>query len=442
MFFLGIDIGSTFLKCGIISTEDHSISHVRSIPSPARKAADDPHFFEYDAVRYADLVYALVREAVSVCKSDIGVILSTQMHGFVIDNTYISWQDSRCLEWMEENISYLDYMKSLVSVEMMRPCGVYFKPALGVCNLFAKLHKEKRLGQAAEIYTLGSYVIHAMTGNNFCHITNAAPFGFADIENRSWLRALFEKFQLSHLRLPQIMKEDYSPCGNCTINGKDVTFYPDYGDQQVSVLGSGADHTAAIINIATASQLITFSRSFISGEYEVRPYFDHTYIRVLSNMPGGRGLSVIAAFIKDVGRRIYHVNMDDGAIYAYMGSLSSFDTRHLAVDMSFYPTYDKFDGGSIFNITSNNLTVDTLFAAMYEAMAKEYKRGLECLMPEEGVDNVICIGGAAQKNGALRAVIENVLGRPCILPKSADEVLLGLLGVAERIDSVDSRVYM
>lgn len=432
MYFLGVDIGSTFLKSGILSTADHAVSHVRSIPSPARRAVRDARLFEYDAKRYVDVIRGLIREAVAVCDADIGVILSTQMHGFVLDDTYVSWQDSRCLGLMDGGISYLDYMKSLVSREEMRPCGVYCKPALGVCNLFAMLHRENRLDQSAEVFTLGSYIISRMTGSNRCHITNGAALGFADLESRSWRRDLFERFRLSQIKLPQIVGEDYLPCGDCTVDGRRVTFYPDYGDQQVSVLGSGAGRTAAMINIATAAQLIAFSDKPDYGAYEIRPYFDGAYIKVLSNMPGGRGLNVIVAFIRDIGQKIFHAAADDEEIFRYIGALSSYDTKQLAVDMSFYPTYDKFDGGSISHIVSNNLTADTLFAAAYEAMAQAYKAGFTYLAGEEEFDSVICMGGAAQKNGALRAVIENVFRRPCLLPENADEVLSGLLKIAER----------
>ena len=30
-----------------------------------------------------------------------GVLLSTQMHGFVLDGVYVSWQDARCLDPLE-----------------------------------------------------------------------------------------------------------------------------------------------------------------------------------------------------------------------------------------------------------------------------------------------------------------------------------------------------
>lgn len=73
-----------------------------------------------------------------------GIILSTQMHGFVLSDpdygpdVYISWQDARCLCPMPgTNGSYLAYLEKLISPDLMRSTGVYLKPALGMCNLFA-----------------------------------------------------------------------------------------------------------------------------------------------------------------------------------------------------------------------------------------------------------------------------------------------------------------
>ena len=159
MYFLGIDIGSTFLKCALLSPSDHSISHVRTVPSPERRPAEKAGYFAYDAAQYVRIISALIEEAVEICGGDLGVVISTQMHGFVVDGTYISWQDSRCLEPMEGGESYLDYMKKRVSPEEMRGCGVYCKPSLGVCNLFAMLHGEGQLNRELEVFTLGSYVL-------------------------------------------------------------------------------------------------------------------------------------------------------------------------------------------------------------------------------------------------------------------------------------------
>lgn len=430
MYFLGIDIGSTFLKCALLSPSDHSISHARTVPSPERRPAEKAGYFAYDAAQYVRIISALIEEAVEICGGDLGVVISTQMHGFVVDGTYISWQDSRCLEPMEGGESYLDYMKKRVSPEEMRGCGVYCKPSLGVCNLFAMLHGEGRLNRELEVFTLGSYVLCSMTGVNRCHITNAAPLGFADIERRIWREDLFARFGMSALRLPQIVREDYAPCGQCIVKGRTATFYPDYGDQQVSVLGSGAARDDAVINIATAAQLIAFSDMPEYGDYEVRPYFDGKYIKVLSNMPGGRSLQVLAEFIRDVGRKVYDCDADDREVFDRIGALSPRDAQQLTMDMSFYPTYDRFDGGGIYHITPDNLTVGTLFAAAYEAMAGEYRTGLRRLL-HEGPRRVVCIGGAAQKNAGLRAKIEKALGCPCRLPENMDEVLTGLLHIAE-----------
>ena len=209
-------------------------------------------------------------------------------------------------------------------------------------------------------------------------------------------------------------------------------FYPDYGDQQASVLGSDVDESAAIINIATASQLIAFTPTPEYGDYEVRPYLDNAYIKVLSNMPGGRALQVLTGLIRDVGRTIYHQDIGDAEVFAGIAALPSCETRQLTVDMSFYPTYDKFDGGSISHIDQENLTVGTLFSAAYKSMAEAYRTGFDRLLKEPPT-RIVCIGGAARKNARLRDGIQAVFGCPCDLPESADEVLTGLLHIAERI---------
>lgn len=132
--------------------------------------------------------------------SDIeGLIISTQMHGFVYaipekEDMYISWQDMRCMNRMSgAKKTYLQWMEEQITPQEMENHGVYLKPSLGICNLYTLLEENKELRRDGELHTLGSYVIYSLTGNNICHISNAAPLGLADVAHHCWNKEIIKQ---------------------------------------------------------------------------------------------------------------------------------------------------------------------------------------------------------------------------------------------------------
>ena len=127
------------------------------------------------------------------------MIISTQMHGFVYsvpekEDNYISWQDMRCMNKMPgKEKTYLQWMEEKITPKDMEDHGVYLKPSLGICNLYTLL-ENKELRRDGKLYTLGSYVIYALTGENVCHISNAAPLGLADVAHHCWNTKIINMF--------------------------------------------------------------------------------------------------------------------------------------------------------------------------------------------------------------------------------------------------------
>ena len=154
---------------------------------------------------------------------------------------YISWQDTRCLKTRADTgISYLEELRARFSRADMLANGVYIKPAMAFCNLYALFEEEKlSRKQSTRIDTLGSYIIRKLTGNEVCHITNAAPLGFADILTNTWRRDMLEEIGLDFIRLPRITKE-LECCGTYQEGNICVQVFPDVGVVQTSVYGRSA----------------------------------------------------------------------------------------------------------------------------------------------------------------------------------------------------------
>lgn len=432
MKFLGIDIGSTSVKAALFDLCDNSVISIRKFDSPRRSLYSNPRFFQVPAEAYLRLIQRLLDSTAAEFPDLEGVVLSTQMHGFVLDDIYISWQDSRCLEPLEYGGCALDQLKQLLPPQRMERSGVYLKPSLGLCNLYAKLLQEHTPGRSGELYTLGSYLIARLTGQNICHISNAAPLGLVDLTSGDWDRALLEMAGGGNLHLPAIAREEFAPCGIYRVLNRDIKIFPDYGDQQISILGSGAQSTEAVINIATAAQVAVFSSHWEPGAYESRPYFENSFIHVISNMPAGRNLDVLVEFFRQTLTQMTGKNWFSDEVRKEIDEHFEMDPGGLRADISFYPTQNTFNGGRIEGITAENLTVNGLFSAAYQAMADAYWQHLCMLRAPEDIHSIVCAGGVSWKNPHLIQTIERTTGKSCRLSAYPDEAVFGLFKVAYR----------
>lgn len=434
MKILGIDIGSSFLKAAVIDLDRACICEESKEKAPQKNIYSDPYLFEVPAVCYTRYLTHVLDEMAAKYQDLNGVLLSTQMHGFIYssdgrEDTYISWQDMRCLHQNADGISYLELLKKRFPKESMDVSGVYLKPALGFANLYTLLDENPDISRSGTLYTLGSYLIHHLTGNNICHASNAGPLGLLNVKEHCWNTELVQRLGFNQIRLPELVEGDYDCCGFYRTAGRDIAVFPDYGDQQVAVVGSLPRKGEGLINIATASQVGMLSEHFQTGDYEIRPYFENVYLLTISNMPAGRGLDVLIHFLRDVAYRMTGADISIAETWKRVEKDFIQDSKGLRVDMTFYETADNTAGGSISSIHPSNFNVHTLISAAFQDMADTYKKNLMILSGGKDLPSVVCSGGVSWKQPALRAVIEQTMGCECRLSALEDEVVSGMYRV-------------
>lgn len=436
MKFIAIDIGSSYVKSGLMDLHDNTIVMEKKIPSPRKIKYEDLKLFVVPANEYVEIVKTLI-DRYTLQHQDIqGVVFSTQMHGFVYKtantkDTYVSWQDMRCLNnrpGTEE--SYMSYLQRIFDKQSMKQCGVWIKPSLGLCNLYAMLDSNLQIEKTGELFTIGSYIIRSLTGNNICHITNAAPLGLVDVIERKWDRTIIERAGFEEMHLPKIADYDFQECGVYEANGHSLKIYPDYGDQQIAILGSMAGKDDAVINIATSSQVSVTVPDFQYGDYEVRPYFENTYINTVSNMPSGRDLNVLIRFLRRAAEEITGRPVETTRVWdvIHKGFLS--ENNGIVVDTSFYARPGYLNGGAVSGILPENLTIHTLFTAAFQDMARMYWENIQRLKKKERIEGLVCAGGVSWKTPELLQIIECVSGKKCRLSAIPDESLSGLFRMA------------
>ncbi|MBQ8619911.1 MAG: hypothetical protein IJ418_20720 [Clostridia bacterium] len=450
MVYIAIDIGSTYIKSSLLNAQTGEIScRNRAAVSP-KISYENPLRFEVEMGGIMDSVMEIL-SGYTRSRSDIaGILLSTQQHGFVYTDPafpgdrYVSWQDARCLEPIDENgETVLSMLQKRISVEKMRPTGVYLKPALGMCNLYALIRERGgKVTPGAKLYTLGSYIIEKLTGNNVCHITNAAPVGLADIYNGCWYQELIDELGFGAIEFPKLAT-DLSVCGWHEADGQRIAVYPDTGDVQTCIHGGGAQEGDVAVNMATAGQVCMVHRtaSIGSGDpryYEIRPHFDGLYCHTISRMPSGRNMEVLVELLSEVGERVFDQKLSIAEIWKKLGNCGSHaDAQGLMVDTSFYETPEHLADGRIDHITRANLTLDNLFGAAYSDLGRAYAHYIG--MMEEAVGQkaarMVFCGGAVRNNPMIQHALERAVGLHGQMFGSGDEVHEGMMKLARSIDA-------
>lgn len=433
MKYIGIDLGSSFVKAVLLDLDRGCIVARKKTVSPDRESNSDPNYFEILAERLVETVQKLVDECTKEYKDIEGVIISTQMHGFIYSvpgkkDIYVSWQDMRCLEKMPgKEESYLEWLGKMISPKDMSRNGVYLKPSLGICNLYVLLDKHPELPRNGVLYTLGSYVIHALTGNNVCHISNAAPLGLADVITASWDWRLLKLLGFDEIELPRMAKSDWEVCGEYVSNDCNLKIFPDYGDMQVAILGSGIRDGDVVANVATGAQVIRYARDFVPGDYEIRPYFEQSYLYTISNMPSGRNLDVLIRFLQEVTEKIANKKVDIQDIWKKIHEEKIVSDEELKMRISFYKNPYFTNGGEIRGITQNNLHLGSIFYAAFEDMAKTYWDFIQKLgASSECIHRIVCAGGVNWRTPEIRQMLSKLSGKICELSPMADEAVNGM----------------
>ncbi len=385
--WLALDLGSTYTKCMRIDPA-RGVLEARDEKTPPNIAAL-PTRYEIDAEAYYRGATALLMGMIT--PEVAGVILSTQMHGYVIADgdfrpitPYVSWRDRAATEGPYPPLTPED----------MGPSGVPLKPNLAMLSLHARLRTGLRLPDGARFCTLGGYIIGRMTGEHVCHIANAAPTGMADVRGGCWRRALIDKAGLSRLVFPAVMAE-YTPVGVWRVHGRALTVMPDVGDHQVCALGAALpEETGLHVNIGTAGLVGMVTRRWQPGPYELRPWLaPGVYLQSVSGLPGGLALAARHA-----------------EIMAETGLMDAEVWRRMTDTCGLNPA-----------------------AALYAQMAAAYRNAAAGM--NLAVEQVGFSGGAALKNGALRAAILSGLGNAAGL----SDVAQGLVTLAAWADNAKGK---
>lgn len=435
---IGIDLGSSFIKYAVFDMDKHTLLYHSKLPSvPAQMSSDGK--FEISAEAIVKQVKYIISSAMDSFDDVSGVVFSTQMHGFIFhtDNgqpdIYISWQDQRSQNLKPgEAYTWLNYLKDKFPAELMKQTGVQIKTALALCNMFILTQEQYGTCPNGEFFTLGSYVIKSLIGNNICHITNAAPSGMVNIYEKDWSQEIISKAGFDQVRFPKILC-GFGECGEYFVNGKKIRIYLDFGDQQTSILGCNPNLNDIVVNIGTAAQICQVVDKIIPNGYEVRPFFENLYLNTISNVPGGRSFEYYLDFISDVGTVFFGREAQKSDLWAILDNNENWQSEGLDVDLNFYDIRDgSASSGTITNITPVNFKCSSVTAASYEGIAKEYLHCYELLTRgTKKPSRILLAGGKLSRQRMMVNTISRYFDIPVISSPKAESVFEGLFRIAQ-----------
>ena len=429
--FLGIDLGTTFLKGAVLDPDGPALSHVRRVPFPAPVAGLPVGHCEVDPAAVLAATRQLLGELLADAPDAAGLFVSSQMHCLVFTDAtgqarsnVVTWRDQRGLEPHPSGRgTVLDVLRAAITADEFDAVGRDVRVGLPAVTL-AWLAERSLIPAGTYPASLPGFVLA-----NLCRAepitdpTHAAAHGLFDLGRGDWHCDLIARLGLPDLRWPRVVPTG-EPIGTADLDGHRLACYAPVGDQQASLLGAGVRPGELSVNISTGSQVSLLTDVPRTGDFQVRPYPGGGWLGTIVQVPAGRSLAVLVDLLTEIG------GGDADPWDAIARAVEAVHDTDLRVNLAFFggPFGDR---GSLTNIGEHNLSVGHLFLAAFRDMAANYAACAARLSPGRDWRRVVFSGGLAHRFPSLRRAVLDALGtadhRVC---DSTEDTLTGLLVLA------------
>lgn len=425
MHFLAIDIGSSFIKGAVLDAEKLTIEHITRVPFPEPIAGLPPGNFEIEPSSVVEATRQLISTLLSHAPRSNGVLFASQMGGVILAEpdgrpltNYISWRDQRTTERHRSHSgSYLDAIREYLGNGEIQLLGNELRAGSALALLFW-LEEQGLLLPGAEALSLGDFVVKQLCGGSRTAPDPTLALGLLDLKENTWHRHAFEVLGLEALLWPKL-DSVWRAAGVLKVDGKNLPCHPPIGDHQAALAGALLESGELSLNISTGSQISLLTSEFEPGNYQTRPYLDGRFLNTVTHLPAGRSLDVL-------------VNLVNKPWPEIILAAEAAPNTDLEASLTFFegPLGSR---GSISNITTENLSVGTLFRAAFRNMAENYATCAARLSPGKNWDRIVFSGGLAQKLPLLREFILEKLPGESRVCSSSEDTLLGLLVISQVI---------
>lgn len=444
MTLIGIDIGSSFIKGGVLDLDKLAIRDIVREPFPDPITGLPSGHFEIDPRAIVTAVERVVQKLLALTPDCAGVMFCGQMGGVILTDSrgepvsnYLSWRDLRAATFFSE-------VASRLGRDELRVVGNELKPG-STTTLLCWLAEHGQLPARATPLDIGDFAIGRLCQTAPCFEQTQA-IGLLDLNQRGWRHSAFVRLSIEQLDWPRLT--DFKrPVGSMAWQGRSIPCYPCVGDQQAALAGTLLSDGELSLNVSTGSQVSRLTREVLPGEFQTRPFFDDWWLNTITHLPAGRSLDALMDLLTELPRA------EGIELHDPWGTIARAAERvadsSLDVAMTFFAG-SLGDSGRIDQITLDNLDVGHLFRAAFRGMAENYERCALRLSPERTWSRIAFSGGLAQKLPLLRDFIVERLALPFRMCPSAEDALFGLMvlghvvtgradTVADAISSIRSR---
>jgi len=446
MPFIGIDVGTSFIKGAVLDLETFRLDRVLRLPFPHRVPLENSLLSEFDPEDVLTAVRTLLGDLLHSTPVCEGILMCSQMHGMVLVNrrgqalsNLISWTDHRGLmSHPSGSGSFFDALMARTNEAQRKRLGNELRLERPACFLFW-LAEQGLLDEDLSPASIPDYVMHSLCGGDTgTEVTNASATGLFNVESGVWDREVIDTLGLNTVQLPRILNQGeiagHHDAGSCRI-----PCYTPVGDFQCALLGALLSPDELSLNISTGAQVSRLTSQFTIGDHQTRPFFEGQFVNTYSDCPGGRTLNVLLGLLTEfaMDQKVGFIANDPWALVA--DSVKGTRNTSLSVDPRFFEAAAN-EGGSIRNIRADNLTAGNLFRASFDAMASIY-HDLACrLWPESGWKNIVFSGGLATKLEIFCQIIQQRFHTGYRLAPFGEDTLFGLLLLARVFSGRDASI--
>jgi sugar (pentulose or hexulose) kinase len=422
MAFIGIDVGTSFIKGAILDTSLLRLRDVCRVPFPPPVSGLPPAFVEIDPFKIRDAVNSLLAQLMQKERSCDGLLLCGQMGGIVLlDETlspltnYLSWRDQRCGD--------LDGLRSKITGQQFAELGNELRPGSGI-SLLHWLTDQQKIKAGTIPFSLPACVLSHLCGTTASEHPTLALSGL-NLTTGNWHVDVMTQLGLGHLNWPKISTR--GPVGFFEVNGQEIPCFPAVGDHQCALAGTGLQLDELSLNVSTGSQVSRLSRDWESGDWQARPYFDGHFLNTITHLPAGRSLDALVELFSEIARA-QAVAIENPWQYIVQKAQIA-DDAGLAAQISFF-SGSMGETGSLTGLRLENLTVGHIFRAALRNMADNYRQCADRLDARRAWKRIVFSGGLASRLKLLRMFVLEQLPGPYRLCVHEEDTLMGLLVLA------------
>ena len=387
-----LDLGASRIKCCL--SDEQGIVKSASLPSPSVKNYSTvKNHYTVPKELYRDSILSLLNDLYTDAVT--GVYVCTEMHGFLLGSQYISWKDNRAKFTTEQAKTFFDIT------------GMKLRPGIAYATLLHEAIENNKIGTLLDTF-LDSPATHI-------NISLAASLGFVDKNTKQYSSQLLKN------EMGTVTTDLTRPIGTVTVQGKQLPVYGGVGDLQAALLGCGiGKNVDAVINLGTGSQVVCTTD--VIDNHEIRPMPNGSYVKVITHIPCGRALTIIAE------------NLGTNRFWSTWQNLTSekvLTTDPNQAQLSFFESAWNYSPQSGYIKFQENQTFEDLVAAIAHSWVMQYVKCLEVLDSKKEKFTVLLAGGVSHKTQFFKETIEEYSNRNFIHSKTVtgEETLDGLLNL-------------